>query len=646
MKAGDVVGDATRATPHTSYGMTKACAELLLQDYSRAASSTAARRGCRPSRCARARRTRRRPGCYSGVVREPRAGVDVVAPIADDVAHAVTGHRTAVGALATLHEAPAAEVDAVLGFDRTVFIPSAALTPPSSRRPRARSSRPTRAARSAACATRSTPSSRPRSARSPRASTERARARSASRPTGSTPRAARAYAEDFPGAPRPACGCSPRRARPPRRRSRRAARAARRAAGARARQRRCAAAARRRVVVTGGGTGIAPRGRAAARRRAIGCSSGARGAGNGAPDGEGVAIVLTRRRREPLEETAALIADAAAAARARARVATLVCPADLTAPADVAALFARVRADYGRLDVLFNNAGANVPPTPVDEMTLGAWRSVLAINVDAAFHVAQEAFVLMKAQSPQRRPHREQRQRPAAVPRPGSCAYTASKHAITGLTKSIAVTAATRASRAARSTTATSRARRSRPRWRSAMPQADGTMRPEPRMSRRRRRRRPLQGSLPLSANVLSMTVMATAMPRRPRRQKAASRPCRRAHDAAGRHALRGARGRRARCGHAVRLAAVATSTPSMRPATERRVQPRAQTPNDDDGAAPSGAAASTAAARRRRARRRRRLERRATSARAGGGAGARRCQHLRPPTRAACHCTATRARR
>ena len=126
-----------------------------------------------------------------------------------------------------------------------------------------------------------------------------------------------------------------------------------------------------------------------------------------------------------------------------------------------------MRADYGRLDVLFNNAGANVPPTPVDEMTPDAWRSVLAINVDAAFHVAQEAFVLMKAQSPRGGRIVNNGSVSAAVPRPGSCAYTASKHAITGLTKSIAPIAR-RGHRVRPDRPTGTAARRSRPRWRSA----------------------------------------------------------------------------------------------------------------------------------------------------------------------------------
>ena len=223
--------------------------------------------------------------------------------------------------------------------------------------------------------------------------------------------------------------------------------------------------------------------------------------------------MLTGRRREPLEETAALIANATAAAGRAGAVSTLVCPADLTAPADVAALFARVRADYGRLDVLFNNAGANVPPTPVDEMTLDAWRSVLAINVDAAFHVAQEAFVLMKAQSPRGGRIVNNGSVSAAVPRPGSCAYTASKHAITGLTKSIALDGRDAGIACGQIdygnvVSAISAA------MEVGMPQADGTMRPEPRMSVDDAAAAVhYMCSLPLSANVLSMTVMATAMP-------------------------------------------------------------------------------------------------------------------------------------
>lgn len=123
MTKDDVVSDATRATPHTTYGMTKACSELLLSDYSRKGFIDG--RACRlPTVVVRAGSPNAATtGIFSGAVREPLAGLDTISPIAADVSHAVTGHRTAVEALLRMHESPADRVDAVLGYDRTVFVP-------------------------------------------------------------------------------------------------------------------------------------------------------------------------------------------------------------------------------------------------------------------------------------------------------------------------------------------------------------------------------------------------------------------------------------------------------------------------------------------------------------------------------------------
>lgn len=162
---------------------------------------------------------------------------------------------------------------------------------------------------------------------------------------------------------------------------------------------------------------------------------------------------------------------------------------------------------------LFNNAGANVPPTTVDEMSMADWRNVVGINLDAAFHVARNACIMMKEQSPQGGRIINNGSISATTPRPGSIAYTASKHGVTGLTKSIAldgraynvacgqidygnVVSAISAGMAV------------------GMPQADGSIKPEPRMTQSDAADAVhYMASLPLSANVLSMTVMATAMP-------------------------------------------------------------------------------------------------------------------------------------
>eukprot|EP00965_Chrysotila_dentata_P146220 4828648-Pleurochrysis_carterae.AAC.1 len=122
----DVVSDATRATPHTTYGMTKACAELLLSDYSRKGFIDG--RGCRlPTVVVRAGEPNgATTSCFSALVRDPLSGVDAHMPIAPDVPHAVTDYQTAVSALVRMHELPQQEVDDVLGFDRTVFVPNVA----------------------------------------------------------------------------------------------------------------------------------------------------------------------------------------------------------------------------------------------------------------------------------------------------------------------------------------------------------------------------------------------------------------------------------------------------------------------------------------------------------------------------------------
>lgn len=138
------------------------------------------------------------------------------------------------------------------------------------------------------------------------------------------------------------------------------------------------------VLVTGGGTGI---GKAVALRLAR---------GGWQAEGEAVAVCLTGRRREVLEETEAEIR-----AEHGDAVSCLVHPADLTSPPDVTALFAAIKSSYGRLDVLFNNAGAGTPPTTIDKMEYDEWRRVVGINLDAAFHVARDAYRLMAEQSPQ-----------------------------------------------------------------------------------------------------------------------------------------------------------------------------------------------------------------------------------------------------
>jgi NAD(P)-dependent dehydrogenase (short-subunit alcohol dehydrogenase family) len=145
----------------------------------------------------------------------------------------------------------------------------------------------------------------------------------------------------------------------------------------------------------------------------------------------GYTVVLAGRRRAALEETAALADDAAARG--------VVIPADVADPASVEALFAATHAQCGRLDVLFNNAGTNVPGTNFGDLTWEQWQSVVSVNLNGAFLVARAAFRMMREQRPQGGRIINNGSVSAHVPRPGSAPYTATKHAITGLTRSISL---------------------------------------------------------------------------------------------------------------------------------------------------------------------------------------------------------------
>ena len=144
---------------------------------------------------------------------------------------------------------------------------------------------------------------------------------------------------------------------------------------------------------------------------------------------DGWTVALAGRRQDALEETAGM------ATKGK----PIVVPTDVTDPEQVDALFAKVKATAGRLDTLFNNAGGNVPTTNFGDFTFEMWRRVCAINLDAMFLCANAAFRMMKDQQPQGGRIINNGSISAHNPRPGSVAYTSTKHAITGLTKSIAL---------------------------------------------------------------------------------------------------------------------------------------------------------------------------------------------------------------
>ena len=163
------------------------------------------------------------------------------------------------------------------------------------------------------------------------------------------------------------------------------------------------------AIVTGGGTGI---GRAAALALGRG----------------GYSVVIAGRRPGPLEQTAA---DGAAEGSRLLAVA-----ADVTDPADVQQLFDRARQEFGRVDVLFNNAGRALPPVPLEDLSFEDWQSVVAVNLTGMFLCTQAAFRVMKEQEPRGGRIINNGSISAHVPRPHSAPYTATKHAVTGLTKS------------------------------------------------------------------------------------------------------------------------------------------------------------------------------------------------------------------
>ncbi len=240
------------------------------------------------------------------------------------------------------------------------------------------------------------------------------------------------------------------------------------------------------ALVTGAGSGI---GKAAALRLGR----------------EGYSVVLAGRRNESLE---AVVAEGQAAGST-----LLAVPTDVADPASVKALFARTKEVYGRLDVLFNNAGTVALGVPLDELAVEQWKAVVDVNLTGVFLCIREAFALMKSQTPRGGRIINNGSVSAHAPRPNSAPYTATKHAITGLTKSASLDG--RAfdiacgqidiGNAATDMTA---------RMAEGVAQADGRMMPEARMDVEHAASAvAYMASLPLEANVQFMTVMATKMP-------------------------------------------------------------------------------------------------------------------------------------
>jgi NAD(P)-dependent dehydrogenase (short-subunit alcohol dehydrogenase family) len=220
---------------------------------------------------------------------------------------------------------------------------------------------------------------------------------------------------------------------------------------------------------------------------------------------EGYAVVLAGRRRAALEATAS------EAGTPPGR--SLVVPTDVAEPSSVKALFAATRDAFGRLDLLFNNAGQGAPPLPLEELSYEQWRSVVDTNLTGAFLCTQEAMRLMKSQTPRGGRIINNGSISAHSPRPFSTPYTATKHAITGLTKSTALDGRAY-DIACGQIDVGNAATEMTDRMVEGVPQADGTIAPEPRMDVELVARAVVQmASLPLEANVQFMVLMATKMP-------------------------------------------------------------------------------------------------------------------------------------
>lgn len=383
----DTISDATRATPHTTYGATKACCELLMSDYARRGFvngralrlPTIAVRAGKPNAAT--------TGCYSAVVREPLAGVDVVLPIAPHVTHAITSARAAINGMLMLHDTPLAIIEKVLGYDRTIFLPAQAISLDDLHQGMLQVIQPEAHAKLGKI-TYDVDQKLSDIVGSFPTKIDASRAlKLGIRPAPDAATMAREYIEDFGDAVQggadilvPSTGKQKIQLQPN----------------------------QKVAVVTGGGSGI---GRGVAIRMAKG----------------GWAVVLAGRRMETLNQTLLLLhGDYHLCVRT-----------DVTSEGDVRNLFCEVGEMYGRCDLLFNNAGINSAAASFEKVTTKDFERVLKTNVTGPFLCAREAIKTMKGNGGGRIINNGSIS--AHVPRPGSACYTASKHAVVGLTKCLAL---------------------------------------------------------------------------------------------------------------------------------------------------------------------------------------------------------------
>jgi NAD(P)-dependent dehydrogenase (short-subunit alcohol dehydrogenase family) len=219
----------------------------------------------------------------------------------------------------------------------------------------------------------------------------------------------------------------------------------------------------------------------------------------------GYAVVLAGRRKDAL--------DAVAAAAREHRVMALAVPTDVGDPAQVKALFAKTKESFGRLDVLFNNAGMGAPPLPLEDLTYEQWKAVVDVNLTGMFLCTQEAFKIMKAQSPRGGRIINNGSISAHAPRPNSAPYTSTKHAVTGLTKSTALDGR-KYDIACSQIDIGNAATEMTERMKNGVPQANGEIMVEPTMNVQHVADAVVHmASLPLDANIQFLAVMATKMP-------------------------------------------------------------------------------------------------------------------------------------